>query len=330
MTQFNALWVSKTPSGGVVREIIQRDTDELPPGELLIRVKYSSLNYKDALSASGHAGITKNYPHTPGIDAAGIVEQSQTADFGEGDEVIVTGYDLGMDTAGGFGQYIRVPANWAVKRPEGLTLRDSMCLGTAGLTAAMCLDKLQHTGLAPGSGQVLVTGASGGVGSIAVALLGGQGYQVAAMTGKSGQEEFLGQLGAAQVLPRSLLLEGTEKPLLKQQWAGAVDCVGGNILFNLVKSIRHDGSVACCGMTGGVGFNGNVLPFILRGVNLLGVDSVEQPQAYKSLIWQRLAGDWHVPYLESLIREIELSALANEIEKILKGQQIGRTLVRLD
>jgi len=330
MSEFNALWVRKTESGAVVREIIQRDTDDLPPGDLLIRVKYSSLNFKDALSASGHAGVTKNYPHTPGIDAAGVVEQSQTADFAEGDEVIVTGYDLGMDTAGGFGQYIRVPESWVVKCPEGFSLRESMCLGTAGLTAAMCLDKLQHVGLAPGSGQLLVTGATGGVGSIALALLAGLGYQVAAMTGKSGQEDFLKELGAEQVLPRSLLQEGTHKPLLKEQWAGAVDCVGGDILFNLVKSMRHDGSVACCGMTAGVNFNGNVLPFILRGVNLLGVDSVEQPKAYKSLMWQRLSDDWHVPHVEALIREIDLAALPDEIDKILSGQQIGRVLVRLD
>jgi len=330
MSEFNALWVRKTDSGAVIREITQRNTDDLPPGDLLIRVKYSSLNFKDALSASGRSGVTKHYPHTPGIDAAGVVEQSQTADFAEGDEVIVTGYDLGMNTVGGFGQYIRIPESWAVKCPEGFSLRESMCLGTAGLTAAMCLDKLQHAGLAPGSGQLLVTGATGGVGSIALALLAGLGYQVAAMTGKSGQEAFLKALGAEQVLPRSLLQEGTDKPLLKEQWAGAVDCVGGDILFNLVKSMRHGGSVACCGMTAGVNFNGNVLPFILRGVNLLGIDSVEQPQAYKARIWQRLADIWHVPHLESLVREVKLANLPDEIDKILSGQQIGRVLVRLD
>jgi len=330
MPAFQALQVRQNKQGAFMREIIQRDIDDLPPGELLIRVQYSSLNYKDALSASGHAGVTKSYPHTPGIDAAGIVEQSLVEGFSKGDEVIVTGYDLGMNTAGGFAQYIRVPESWAVKKPAGLTLRSSMCLGTAGLTAAICLDKLQKAGLAPSSGQVLVTGASGGVGSIAVALLAGQGYQVVAVTGKDEQEAFLKNLGAEQVLPRSTLQEGPGKPLLKAQWAGAVDCVGGDILFNLIKSLRYNGSVACCGLTAGVNFNANVLPFILRGVNLLGVDSVEQPQAYKALIWQRLSDDWQVPHLDSLVREVALADLSEQIDIILSGQQIGRVLVRLD
>jgi len=330
MPPCKALWVSKNESGAFVREIIERNTDELPPGDLLIRVQYSSLNYKDALSASGYGAVTKNYPHTPGIDAAGTVVQSQVAGFAEGDEVIVTGYDLGMNTAGGFAQYIRVPAGWAVKRPAGLTLRSSMCLGTAGLTAALCLEKLQNAGVRPEDGDVLVTGASGGVGSIAVALLAAQGYQVAALTGKAGQEAFLTRLGARQILPRRVLQEGTGKPLLKEQWAGAVDCVGGDILFNLMKSLRYGGSVACCGLTAGVSFHASVLPFILRGVNLLGVDSVEQPLACKAAIWQRLAGSWQVPHMDGLVREVELAALPREIDKILQGQQVGRVLVRLD
>jgi len=329
MPSFKALWISKSENA-FSRQIIERNTNDLPKGELLIRVQYSSLNYKDALSASGHAGVTKHYPHTPGIDAAGVVVQSQAVDFAEGDEVIVTGYDLGMNTAGGFGQYIRIPAGWAVKRPAGLTLRQSMCLGTAGLTAALCLDKLQQAGVKPENGPVLVTGASGGVGSIAVALLAGQGYQVAAVTGKSAQEAFLKDLGAQQILPRSALQEGAGKPLLKEQWAGAVDCVGGDILFNLIKSLRYGGSVACCGLTAGVGFNATVLPFILRAVNLLGVDSVEQPLAYKSAIWQRLAGQWQLPNLDKPVREVPLDALSDEIDKILVAQQVGRVLVRLD
>jgi len=329
MPLFKALWISKNENA-FSRQIIERNTDDLPPGELLIRVKYSSLNYKDALSASGYAGVTKNYPHTSGIDAAGVVEQSQAKDFAEGDEVIVTGYDLGMNTAGGFAQFIRIPASWAVKRPAGLTLRQSMCLGTAGLTAAICLDKLEQVGVKPQNGQMLVTGATGGVGSIAVALLAKLGYQVTAVTGKSAQEAFLKDLGAQQILPRSALQEGTGKPLLKEQWAGAVDCVGGDMLFNLIKSLRYGGSVACCGLTAGVAFNATVLPFILRGVNLLGVDSVEQPLAYKAAMWQRLGGQWQWPHLDNLTREVGLTELPEEIDKILAGQQVGRVLVRLD
>jgi len=329
MPSFKALWISKNENA-FSRQIIERNTDDLPPGELLIRVKYSSLNYKDALSASGYAGVTKNYPHTPGIDAAGVVVQSQNADFAEGDEVIVTGYDLGMNTAGGFGEFIRIPAAWAVKRPAGLTLKQSMCLGTAGLTAALCVDKLQQAGLKPENGEVLVTGASGGVGSIAVALLAGQGYQVTAVTGKSVQEGFLKSLGATKILPRSALQEGTGKPLLKEQWAGAVDCVGGDMLFNLIKSLRYGGSVACCGLTAGVAFNATVLPFILRGVNLLGVDSVELPLERKTAIWQRLAGPWKLADWAQWVGEVDLTELPAEIDKILAGQQVGRVLVRLN
>jgi len=329
MPLFKALWINKNENA-FSRQIIERNTDDLPPGELLIRVKYSSLNYKDALSASGYAGVTKQYPHTPGIDAAGVVVQSKVTDFAEGDEVIVTGYDLGMNTAGGFGEYIRIPASWAVKRPAGLTLRQSMCLGTAGLTAALCLDKLGQAGVKPQNGEVLVTGATGGVGSVAVTLLAKLGYQVTAVTGKSAQDAFLKDLGAQQILPRSALQEGTGKPLLKEQWVGAVDCVGGDMLFNLIKSLRYGGSVACCGLTAGVGFNATVLPFILRGVNLLGVDSVEQPLAYKAIMWQRLAGEWQLPNLDSLVGEVGLTELPDEIDKILAGQQVGRVLVRLD
>jgi len=330
MALFNALQISKNASGGFSRQIIQKNIDELPQGELLIRVQYSSLNFKDALSASGYSGVTKQYPHTPGIDAAGLVIKSQVKDFAEGDEVIVTGYDLGMNTAGGFAQFIRVPAAWAIKRPAALSLRSSMCLGTAGLTAALCVDKLERAGVKPENGAVLVTGASGGVGSIAVALLAKLGFAVTALTGKDNQRAFLQQLGATQVLPRSALQEGTAKPLLKEQWAGAVDCVGGDILFNLIKSLRYGGSVACCGLTAGVELKGTVLPFILRGVNLLGVDSVEQPLAYKASIWQRLAEDWQLPQLEQLVREVDLAALPAEIDQILSGQQVGRVLVRLN
>lgn len=330
MGSFKALQTSENADGQFETRVVERDIEDLPAGEVLIRVHYSSLNYKDALSASGNRGVTRNFPHTPGIDAAGTVAESSVSEFAEGDEVIVTGYDLGMNTAGGFAQYIRVPAAWAIKRPAGLTLRDAMVLGTAGLTAALCVDKLEQAGLEPSADPVLVTGATGGVGSIAVALLASLGYNVAAVTGKADQGGFLTQLGAKQIVDRSALQGGIEKPVLKEQWAGAVDTVGGDILFNVVKSLRRGASVACCGLTAGTAFQANVLPFILRGVNLLGVDSVEIPLITKASMWDKLSLQWKLANLDDLAQEISLQELPQAIERILGGQQVGRMLVRLD
>ncbi len=330
MANFKALMTTEQADGRFESNVVERSTDDLPTGEVLIRVAYSSLNYKDALSATGNRGVTRQFPHTPGIDAAGTVSESSVAEFAVGDEVIVTGYDLGMNTAGGFGQYIRVPAAWVIRRPAGLSLRDAMILGTAGLTAALCVDKLEQAGLEPGEAPVLVTGATGGVGSIAVALLASLGYKVAAVTGKSSQADFLRRLGAQEVVERSALQAGVEKPILKEQWAGAVDTVGGDILFNVVKSLRRGASVACCGLTAGTSFQANVLPFILRGVNLLGVDSVEIPLVVKGSMWDKLSLQWKVPNLADLVEEVTLDELPGAIERILAGGQVGRTLVRLD
>ncbi|OHC29813.1 MAG: quinone oxidoreductase [Pseudomonadales bacterium RIFCSPHIGHO2_02_FULL_60_43] len=328
MSKFSALQARESAAGGFEQVIVQRDIDDLPAGELLIRVKYSSLNYKDALSASGNRGVTKSFPHTPGIDAAGVVEASSVAEFSAGDEVIVTGYDLGMNTSGGLAQYIRIPASWALKRPKGLSLREAMVLGTAGLTAALCVDKLEQSGLTPDAGTVLVTGATGGVGSVAVALLTTLGYRVAASTGKAEQADYLKALGAQQIVLRAELQDGTDKPMLKEQWAGAVDCVGGDILFNVVKSLRYGASAACCGLTAGVGFKGSVLPFILRGVNLLGVDSVELPLVVKASMWDKLSLQWKVK-LDVLVTEVTLEQLPDAIAQILAGKQVGRVLVNL-
>ena len=329
MSEFKALLVSEAADGGFQRQVVQRQISELADGELLIRVRYSSLNYKDALSASGNRGVTKLYPHTPGIDAAGVVEASSVSEFAAGDEVIVTGYDLGMNTAGGFGQYIRVPAAWAIKRPQGLSLREAMLLGTAGLTAALCVDKLERVGVSPQDGVVLVTGATGGVGSVAVMLLKKLGYRVAAATGKADQADFLRSLGADEIVSREELQQGVERPLLKERWAAAVDTVGGDILFNVVKSLRRGGSVACCGLTAGVGFQASVMPFILRGVNLLGVDSVELPLVVKASMWDKLSLQWKLD-LAPLTQEVALEALPAAIERILGGGMVGRVLVRLD
>jgi alcohol dehydrogenase len=329
MTAFKALQTSETADGHFETHIVERTTEDLPAGDVLIRVSYSSLNYKDALSASGNRGVTRSFPHTPGIDAAGTVAESSVGEFAEGDEVIVTGYDLGMNTAGGFGQYIRVPAKWVIKRPAGLSLREAMTLGTAGLTAALCVEKLERAGLEPGRGPVLVTGATGGVGSVAVALLARLGYEVAAVTGKADQSGFLEKLGATQVLERSAIQAGVEKAMLKEQWAGAVDTVGGDILFNVVKSLQRGASVACCGLTAGTGFQASVLPFILRGVNLLGVDSVEIPLVVKASMWDKLSLQWKLTNLDDLVKEIPLQELPAEIERILARQQVGRAIVSL-
>lgn len=329
MSGFKALVISEDGQGGYQQSLCERDFDSLPAGEVLIRVRYSSLNYKDALSATGNKGVTRRYPHTPGIDVAGVVEQSAVSEFVAGDEVIVTGYDLGMNTSGGFAQYVRVPAAWLLKRPKGLSLRESMALGTAGLTAALCVEKLEQAGLTPSAGPVLVTGATGGVGSIAVALLASRGYDVVACSGKVDAVEWLKSLGAREVIGREQLQEGSEKPLLKEQWGGAVDTVGGDILFNVVKSLRYGASVACCGLTAGTGFKASVLPFILRGVNLLGVDSVELPLVVKASMWDKLSLQWKLD-LTPLVEEIGLEQLPTAIAQILAGQVRGRVLVRID
>jgi alcohol dehydrogenase len=326
---FRALRVERTEAG-FSRAVVERDEEELPEGELLIDVAFSSLNYKDALSATGNPGVTRHFPHTPGIDAAGTVLDSASDAFASGDEVIVIGFDLGMNTAGGFGQRIRVPAGWAVKRPAGLSLRESMILGTAGFTAAECVDKLERIGaLAPEQGEVLVTGATGGVGSVAVLLLAKLGYRVVAATGKAERADWLRGLGAAEVLPRESLREGSAKPLLAERYAGVVDTVGGEILFNAVKSLRYGGSAALCGLVDSPAVPATVLPFILRHVNLLGVDSVQLPLPEKQRIWDRLAGEWKLEGLETLVEPLTLDALSGAIDRILEGRMVGRGLVDL-
>ncbi len=310
--------------------ILPRDISDLPAWDVLIRVHYSSVNYKDALSASGNKGITRQFPHTPGIDAAGTVISTSSAAFQPGEEVIVIGYDLGMNTAGGFGQYIRVPADWVVKRPQGLDLRESMIIGTAGFTAALCIEKLIANGVNPKSGTVLVTGATGGVGIVAVALLHKLGFQVCASTGKPGSRDLLLGLGASEIIDRKQLGDENPKSMLKEQWAGAIDVVGGETLGNVIKSLRYGGSVACCGLVQSPVFKTTVLPFILRGVNLLGVDSVQLPISVKATLWHKLAKDWKLPNLESLCHEINFDALELTLQQVLKGDACGRFVLNLD
>jgi len=324
---FRAFRVEKNESG-FVRSVIERDVEDLPEGDVLIDVQYSSLNYKDALSATGNPGVTRVFPHTPGIDAAGSVLASTDTRFAEGDAVVVIGFDLGMGTSGGFAERIRVPANWVVKLPEGLTARESMLIGTAGFTAAECVQKLEQAGMTPDSGPILVTGATGGVGSVAVKLLATLGYEVAAVTGKPEQHDWLRSLGASELLTREAAAEGAEKPLLAERWGGVVDTVGGDILFNGVKSLRYGCSLAACGLVAAPQFGASVLPFILRHVNLLGIDSVQLPLPQKTQIWSRLATDWKLD-LSELEETLSLHDLSAAIDRILAGQMVGRGLVDL-
>ena len=324
---FRAFRVEKNDSG-FVRSVIERNVEDLPEGDVLIDVQYSSLNYKDALSATGNPGVTRVFPHTPGIDAAGSVLASTDTRFAEGDAVVVIGFDLGMGTSGGFAERIRVPANWVVKLPEGLTARESMLIGTAGFTAAECVQKLEQAGMTPDSGPILVTGATGGVGSVAVKLLATLGYEVAAVTGKPEQHDWLRSLGASEFLTREAAAEGAEKPLLAERWGGVVDTVGGDILFNGVKSLRYGCSLAACGLVAAPQFGASVLPFILRHVNLLGIDSVQLPLPQKTQIWSRLATDWKLD-LSELEETLSLHDLSAAIDRILAGQMVGRGLVDL-
>ena len=325
---FKAFWVEKSEQG-FQRSVIERDTEDLPAGELLIEVEYSSLNYKDALSATGNPGVTREFPHTPGIDAAGVVLASEHSDFQIGDRVIVIGFDLGMNTPGGFAQQIRVPAAWAVPMPQGLNTHSSMLIGTAGFTAAECVDKLEQVGMQPTSGPVLVTGATGGVGSVAVKLLAQLGYEVVAVSGKAERYDWLKQLGAVEVISREQAAEGVDRPLLKEQWGGVVDTVGGDILFNAVKGLRYGASAAACGLVASPQLSSaSVLPFILRHVNLLGIDSVQLPIEDKTRIWQKLAEQWQMD-LSALEHPLALEDLSDAIDTILDGAMVGRGVVAL-
>ncbi len=326
---FKALVVRETDDRKFVRKIEECRVDNLPPGDVLIAVQYSSLNYKDALSANGNRGVTRRYPHTPGIDAAGLVAASSVPAFKPGDAVFVTGYDLGMNTPGGFGGYVRVPAGWVVPLPPQMSLRESMVYGTAGFTAGLSVTALIKNGVKPESGDILVTGASGGVGSLATALLARQSYIVTAVSGKPDAIDFLKSLGARAVIPRAEVLDTSGKALLKTRWAGVVDTVGGEMLTTAIKSTHAQGAVACCGNVASHDLHLTVYPFILRGVSLCGVNSAECPMSLRRKVWQRLAVEWKPEQLKSLADEITLNDLDDRIDRILQGGLRGRTLVRL-
>ena len=329
MTTYQALESVKTEEGNVL-SVVEKNVDELPEGDLLIKVSYSSLNYKDAMSASGMPGVTRNYPHTPGIDAVGEIDTSSNDNFKEGDKVIVTGYDLGMNTAGGFGQYIRVPAEWATPLPNGLSESESMSLGTAGLTAGLSVHALEtYRGNQGFEGtKSIVTGATGGVGSIALMLLSKLNSEVTAVTGKKEQTEFLTGLGASEIILREDLQEVARKPIGKSIWDLGVDVVSGDVLTMLLTSLTPGGGVACSGLVGGPSFESSIFPFILRGNALLGIDSVEIPLEQKSQIWERFSSDWKLD-LAGLTKEVSLDGLEKEVQTILQGGQVGRIVVNL-
>ena len=327
--EFKALLVEQPEKKVFNRSIVTRTLDDLPEGELVVKVHYSSLNFKDALSAVGNPGVTRNFPHTPGIDAAGEVVSCSDGSFQPGDQVIVTSYDLGMETDGGFGQMIRVPSKWALKLPEGLSLKESMMLGTAGLTAALSVHELVENGVAPEQGPVLVTGATGGVGSLAVAMLAKIGYTVTAVTGKLEETPYLEGLGAARVIDRETLLKGNDRPMLKPTWAGVVDCVGGDMLAAAIKSAQYDGVVTCCGLVASIDLPINVFPFILRGVRLIGIDSAECPMERRLRVWERMANELKLDNLAGMVDEITLDGLEEKVQLMLKGGMKRRALVNL-
>jgi len=329
VSTFRALVVSQTDEKTFTREITERSITDLPEGEVLIRVHFSSLNYKDGLSCIGNPGVTRNYPHTPGIDASGEVTESSDSRFKEGDSVIVTGYDLGMNTSGGFGEYIRVPADWVVPLPEGMTFKEASIYGVAGFTAALSVDALQKYGVNPEQGEIVVTGSTGGVGSVSVALLSLLGYTVVASTGKKEESEFLQRLGASEIISREEVNDESKKPLLRERWAGAVDTVGGTTLAALLKAAKRGGAVAATGLVASSELSTTVFPFILRGVSLLGIDSGFTPTKLRREIWNKLAGIWKIPQLEQLTIDCTLEELDPEIDKILAGGQRGRVVVNL-
>ena len=314
--------------GRVQARVVDTTLDELSAGDVVIRAAYSSVNYKDALAATGSGKIIRRFPLIPGIDVAGVVSSTGDARFREGDAVLVTGYDLGVSHDGGYSAFVRAPADWVVPIPDGLSPFEAMTIGTAGFTAALSLVDMEQNGLVPSNGPVIVTGATGGVGSLAVQLLAARGYAVTALTGKDSEHDFLRTLGAKEILSRHGLQMGT-RPLEKMQWAGAVDAVGGDTLAWLTRTMTYNGVIANSGLTGGTELRTTVLPFILRGVKLLGIDSVMCPMEKRRHVWQRLASDLKRAGLRTIAREITLADLPEAFATLLRGGARGRFVVKL-
>ncbi|AMM94879.1 quinone oxidoreductase [Peribacillus simplex] len=329
LQQFDALVVNKQDDRFSVN-IQQLSLDDLPQGEVLIRVHYSGVNYKDSLASIPNGNIVSSYPIVPGIDMAGIVVSSEDSRFQEGDEVIATSYGIGVSQSGGYSQLARVPADWIVPLPDGLTMREAMIIGTAGFTAALSVLRLEENNLTPDQGSVLVTGATGGVGSFAVSILAKLGYSVEASTGKESEHGYLKEIGATTIVSREDVYDGKLRALGKQKWSGAVDPVGGEPLASVLSQIKYGGSVAVSGLTAGTSLPATVFPFILRGINLLGVDSVNCPMDTRLKVWHRLATDFKLAHLEQLVQqEITIKELPDILPTLLKGEARGRTIVKL-
>ncbi|MBI1901565.1 MAG: YhdH/YhfP family quinone oxidoreductase [Planctomycetia bacterium] len=326
---FRCYYVTKDAQGNVRGDVTSRPIAELPPGDVRIRVRWSSLNYKDALAATGHPGVAKTLPHVPGIDAAGEVIESNSPQFRAGQSVIVTGYELGAGQWGGWAEQIRVPAEWVFLPPESLSAREAMILGTAGITAGLSVQALERQGVTTDKGEVVVTGATGGVGSLAVKLLAKLGYRVVAVSGKKDKEPWLRALGAARVIGREEVSDSTDRPLLKAVWAGAADTVGGKTLATLLRSTQVGGCVAAMGLVGGADLPLTVYPFILRGVTLAGITSSWSPHAVRQQLWQDFAGKWKLEGLGDLAQEADLAHVGEFVPRILTGQITGRVVVRI-
>jgi NADPH2:quinone reductase len=327
MSSFKVFRIS-SDEGKISGRVVETTLDQLTPGDVVIRAAYSSVNYKDALAATGAGKIIRQFPRVGGIDVSGVVESSTDARFRAGDEVIVTGYGLGVENDGGYSELVRVPGDWIVPLPEGLTLLEAMALGTAGFTAALAVVRLEQSGVRAGRGPVAVTGSTGGVGSVAIAALSRLGYEVTAITGKDAEHEYLRSLGAVDMLSRHTI-EFSGRPIESSRWAAAVDAAGGDLLSWLVKTTQPWGGVASTGLTGGIELHLTVIPFILRGVSLIGIDSVTCPMNIRLDVWRRLATDMKPPNLPSMTREIPLDGLADAFAVLASGQARGRFVVKV-
>jgi len=327
---FKAFRVTEEDSGKFVRNIIERKIEDLPEGEVLVKVHYAALNYKDALSFSGNKGVTRKYPHTPGIDGAGTVVESKSSQFKLKDKVLITSYDFGMNTDGAFAEYIRVPAAWVVPLPNGINLKESMIIGTAGLTAGIGLYKMELMGQSPKQGPIVVSGATGGVGSMAIGILANAGYEVIASSGKDDLADYLKGLGATEIVDREFINDASSRPLMKPKWAGAIDTVGGNTLATLLKGCKPGGSVAACGLVSSPVLSTTVFPFILNGINLLGLDSANFPMNERIKVWNKLADSWRLNNMDSLTTICKLNELDPYIDEMLKGGSKGRVVVEME
>ncbi|MBP7225799.1 MAG: YhdH/YhfP family quinone oxidoreductase [Aliarcobacter sp.] len=324
-----AFLVEKTNDKEFISDIKQVSIPKCAENEIVIKVTYSSLNYKDALSSIGNPGVTRNFPHITGIDVAGTVYESTSNIFKMGERVLVTGYDMGMNTHGGHAQFVKVPASWVARIPDSISDKEIMTFGTAGLTAALSINELIANGVKPENGPVLVTGATGGVGSIAVSILSKIGFNVVAISGKKEKIDYLKRIGASEVILRDTFNEESKKPIMNEKYIAVVDTVGGEILANALKYIKYDGVATCCGLTSSHELNTNVFPFILRGIRLIGIDSVECKLEKKQAAWEKLASKWKINTLDSITNEITLYEIKDAYKLLLSGKAVGRYVVKI-